>query len=135
MARRTHDDALGVTGAETIIGSGVTVHGELNSESDVLVDGHVEGNITTTGDIVVGVNAEIKATLTGTNIMVAGHLIGNIHASGETTIKETGRVDGDITSSGLSISSGGIFIGRSRMKTADVRATSVKDAEAGIKAP
>ena len=119
MARRTHDDALGVTGAETIIGSGVTVHGELVSESDVMVDGQVEGNISTSGDVTVGVNAEIKATITGAKVVVAGHLTGNIHSSGETTIKETGRVDGDITSIGLSIVSGGIFIGRSHMKTGE----------------
>jgi cytoskeletal protein CcmA (bactofilin family) len=135
MARKTHDDALGVTGAETIIGSGVTVHGELNSESDVMIDGHVDGNITTTGDITIGVNAEVTATLTGANIMIAGHLTGNIHASSEANIKETGRVDGDITSIGLSISSGGIFIGRSRMKTTEIRPASSKNPEPDIKGP
>jgi cytoskeletal protein CcmA (bactofilin family) len=39
MARKSHDDAFGAAGAETIIGSGVKVKGELNSESDIMIDG------------------------------------------------------------------------------------------------
>jgi len=115
MARRTHEDALGVVGAETIIGAGVIVHGELESQSDIMIDGQLEGNVTTSGDITIGVNARIKASIKGNNVTVAGQLKGNIEASGETSIRETGRVDGDITSAGLAISAGGQFSGRSRM--------------------
>ena len=115
MARRTHDDALGVTGAETIIGAGVVVHGDLKSESDVSVDGQLEGSISTTADVTIGVNATIKASIEGENITVAGHVTGNIRANGEATIRETGQVDGDITAAGIAINSGGIFVGRSRV--------------------
>ncbi len=115
MARRIHEDALGVTGAETIIGAGVIVHGDLKSESDVSIDGILDGTITTTGDVTIGVNAQIKATVEGDNVTVAGHLTGNIKATGTATIRETGQVDGDITAGGIAIMTGGIFIGRSRM--------------------
>jgi cytoskeletal protein CcmA (bactofilin family) len=114
MARKSHDDALGVTGAETIIGSGVSVAGELTSEADI--DGLLDGNITTTGDVTIGVNASIKAVVKGNNVIVAGHLTGNIFASGDTTIRETGQVVGDITSSSLAIVPGGIFVGRNHMQ-------------------
>jgi cytoskeletal protein CcmA (bactofilin family) len=115
MARRTHEDALGVIGAETIIGAGVVVRGNLESQSDIMVDGQLDGNITTTGDVTIGVNAKVKAEITGSNVTVAGLLKGNIHATGEAAIRETGQVDGDITAAGLAISSGGIFIGRSQL--------------------
>ena len=117
MARRTHDDALGVVGAETVIGAGVVVHGDLEGESDVMIDGQLDGNVTTTGDITIGVNAHVKATINGANVTVAGQLTGNIHATGEASIRETGQVNGDITAGGLAISSGGIFVGRSRLIT------------------
>lgn len=116
MARRSHDDALGVAGAETVIGTGVTVKGELVSESDIIVDGTLNGNITTQGDVTLGVNAIVTATVRGANVTVAGRLIGNIEASGDTTIRETGQVEGDISSAGLSISQGGVFVGRNVMK-------------------
>jgi cytoskeletal protein CcmA (bactofilin family) len=115
MARKTHDDAFGATGAETIIGAGVTVQGELTSDSDITIDGKLDGNITTNGDVIIGVNARIKATIRATNVTITGHLTGDIHATGEASIRETGQVEGNITAGGIAISSGGIFIGRSQM--------------------
>jgi len=111
MARR--DDVLGVTGADTVIGAGVVVHGTLTSDGDVVVDGTFDGDIKTTGDVTLGVNARVKATVHGLNITVAGELHGNIVAEGETTIRETGHVTGDITAAGLAIVSGGMFSGHS----------------------
>lgn len=116
MARRSHDDALGVAGAETIIGAGVIIHGELISEADVIIDGTLEGTITTQGNLIIGVNARIRANVTGQNVTVAGRLNGHIKAEGEALIRETGQVEGDITSAGLSIIPGGIFVGASHMQ-------------------
>ena len=116
MARRTHDDALGVAGAETVIGTGVTVHGNLTSESDIVIDGNLDGQIKTAGNVTLGINAVVKANVQAANVTIAGSLKGNINAEGETTILETGHVDGDIHSIGLAISSGGVFSGRSIME-------------------
>ena len=116
MVRRSHDDALGVVGAETVIGAGVSVKGEIFSESDIMIDGTVNGIISTSGDVIVGVNANIKANIKAGNVTIAGHVIGDVVASGEAMIRETGQVQGDITASGLAITSGGIFVGRSHMQ-------------------
>lgn len=112
MARRTHEDALGVTGAETVIGTGVTVHGNLESESDIVIDGTLDGQIKTTGNVTLGINAVVKADIQAANVTIAGSLKGNITAEGETAIRETGHVEGDIRCLGLAISSGGVFSGR-----------------------
>jgi cytoskeletal protein CcmA (bactofilin family) len=117
MARRSHDDALGVVGAETVIGAGVVVQGNLESESDVMIDGQLTGNVAATGDITIGVNAKIKGNLKGNNITIAGQLTGDIHALGEASIRETGQVKGDVSAANLAITSGGIFVGRSVMNT------------------
>jgi cytoskeletal protein CcmA (bactofilin family) len=117
MARRSHDDALGVAGAETIIGAGVTIHGELVSDADILIDGTLEGTIATQGNLVIGVNARIKASVKAANVVVAGRLTGNIESSSEVTIRETGQVEGDITTvTGLSIIPGGVFVGSNHMQ-------------------
>lgn len=115
MARKIHEDALGVAGAETVIGSGVKVVGDLASESDITIDGLLEGSVKTTGDVTIGINARIKGNIEGTNVTISGSLNGNVTASGEASIRETGHVQGDIRAGGLAISSGGIFAGRSIM--------------------
>jgi cytoskeletal protein CcmA (bactofilin family) len=116
MARRT--DALGVTGADTVIGPGVVVSGELHSEGDVFIDGIVTGDIKAVGDVTLGVNAVIVANITAHNVVIGGALTGNIHALGETSITESGQVRGDIDSVGLSISNGGQFEGRNKLVSA-----------------
>lgn len=115
MARRQHDDALGVAGAETIIGTGVQAKGDIVSESDIIVDGQITGSLTAAGDIAVGVNGRIKANIRATNVRVSGRVLGGVRASGTVSITETGQIEGDVTSSGLSIMPGGVFIGSSKM--------------------
>lgn len=115
MARKTHDDALGVTGAETVIGTGVTIKGNLISESDITIDGNLVGTVKTQGDVTIGVNAEIKGPVEALNITVAGTVHGDLRAEGTATIRETGHVQGDIQASGLAITAGGVFSGRSTM--------------------
>jgi cytoskeletal protein CcmA (bactofilin family) len=117
MPRRNQDDTLGVIGTETIIGAGVVVNGELTSDSDITIDGALDGDIKSGGDVTVGINARIKANIQAINVSVAGHLSGNITATGTARIAESGHVKGDITASSLAISSGGVFIGQSRMET------------------
>jgi cytoskeletal protein CcmA (bactofilin family) len=113
MARKAHEDALGVAGAETVIGTGVIVHGNLESESDIAIDGTLDGSVKTKGNVIVGVNANIKANIHATSIIIAGTVKGNVTSEGETSILETGHLVGDVDASGLAITSGGIFVGRS----------------------
>ena len=116
MARKTHSDALGVAGAETVIGTGVVVTGDLTSESDVIIDGTLIGSIKAGGNVTLGINAAVKANIKAINVTVGGSLKGNIAAEGEAEIRETGHVEGDIKASGLSIATGGTFSGRSIME-------------------
>lgn len=114
MARKLHDDALGVAGAATVIGAGVTVTGTLDAESDITIDGAMHGDITSLGNLTVGVNANLKSNIKAVEVVIGGNLTGNISASGQVTILATGSVRGNITSGGLAIEQGGIFIGASR---------------------
>lgn len=114
MAKK--DDILGVSSADTVIGSGVKVKGNLISEGDVVVDGLMSGNIKAGGNITLGVNAHVLGDVIGQNVRVAGTLNGNISASESTSITETGEVAGDIATTILNVESGALFIGTSKMK-------------------
>lgn len=114
MGRR--ENVFGVTSAETIIGAGVKVQGELTGEGDMIIDGLVHGTIQTMGDITIGANGRIVAPIKGGNITIHGEVEGPITAEGEVSIRETGRLTGDVTASGIAISTGGIFNGRSTIQ-------------------
>ncbi len=117
MAKKT--DSLSVSGSnETIIGTGVSAKGSLVSETDIIIDGNFSGDIKAGGNLSLGVNAVVKADISAENVLIAGHLKGDIVVVGETSIAESGRVHGNITTSLLSISSGAVFIGTSKMTEA-----------------
>lgn len=116
MARR--DDALGVSGADTVIGPGVSLEGSVASEGDIVIDGQLKGEVKAAGHVIVGVNAEIQAPVEAASLKVAGHLKGNVVAAGEVTITATGNLAGDVVASGLAIEPGGVFNGRSRIRSA-----------------
>ncbi len=118
MARR--DDVLGTSGAETIIGAGVKVGGNLESEGDIHIDGTYTGDIQANGDVVLGINAKMKGNVTARNVSVAGSLKGNIVAEGEAALRDSGHINGDITCISLNIEHGGVFVGRSKMQAAPV---------------
>ena len=118
MARRTHDDAFGAAGADTVIGTGVEVHGDLTSESDIIVDGILDGALKAGGNVTLGVNAVVKGNIEATNVTVSGQLHGNVIALDDLTIRETGQIKGDIKVGGLTVMSGAILIGKCIMQAA-----------------
>ncbi len=113
MARRP--DSYPAIGTETIVGSGVTLQGDLQSDGDIVIEGRVKGKVHTDGDLTIGINAEVFGPVSATNIKVAGRLEGPLAAEGELTIANSGQVLGYITCRILSIQSGGLLLGRSQM--------------------
>lgn len=114
MAKK--QDMFGVSGTDTVIGSSVKLKGNLSSETDITVDGTLDGNIKSGGHLTIGVNAHITGNLSGTTVSIAGRVDGNVVALDSAAVMETGQVHGDISCSHLEVRMGGIFIGTSKMK-------------------
>ena len=125
MAKKA--DVFNVSNIDTVIGSGVKLKGNLASEGDVAVDGTLMGNISSGGHVTIGVNGKINGRIQAVSAQIAGHVEGNVTAADHTSIMSTGFVRGDITTGGLEVMMGGIFIGESKMKPA--QATEIADVE------
>lgn len=114
MARAPH--LVAMVGSDTVIGTGVEVEGALGSAGDITIDGNVKGDVTAGGNITIGVNGEVKGSLSGINIVIAGHVTGNVVASGETHLTETCKLKGDITTQLIAIDAGANFLGTIKMQ-------------------
>jgi len=101
---------------DTLIGKEVVVEGLLKTEGDIQINGQFTGEIETSGDLIVGEHAKVKAEITGNNVYVAGEVEGNITAKEKLEILETGRINGNVTSQAMSIEPGGILKGSSEMQ-------------------
>ena len=77
-----------LTSSQNIIAQGTKILGDLNSEGDFRIDGSVEGNIKTSGKVVVGKSGSIKGTLQGTDAYFEGKFSGKLTLSGILTLKD-----------------------------------------------
>ncbi len=99
---------------ETVIGPNAHFRGDIMSEGGVRVDGIFEGNIETTGNLVIGESAKVIANIDANNVSISGAVKGDI-AGNRVEILETGRVWGDMTVNSLLLNEGAYLRGQTTM--------------------
>jgi cytoskeletal protein CcmA (bactofilin family) len=98
-----------ITSSQNIIAQGTKINGDFNSEGDFRIDGTIEGNIKTTGKVVVGKSGFIKGTLQGTDAHFDGKFSGKLSLSGTLTLKSTAHIDGEVVVGKLAVEPGATF--------------------------
>jgi cytoskeletal protein CcmA (bactofilin family) len=104
---------------ETVITQGVNVKGNLNIEHDIWIDGSVEGNITSKGNVTLGQNGYVRGKVNARNLAIGGQVLGNVRLEDKLAIFAGGRLLGDAQTKLIAIAEGGIFNGQLSMPDAD----------------
>ncbi|WP_445735881.1 bactofilin family protein [Mariniflexile sp.] len=91
------------------VAQGTKIVGDFNSESDFRIDGTIEGNIKTTGKIVVGKSGFVKGNLQGTDAYFEGKFSGKLSLSGTLTLKKDAHIEGEVVVGKLSVEPGANF--------------------------
>ena len=99
---------------ETVFGPNCSIHGSVQSDGGIRIDGVFQGEIDTTGNVIVGESAKIIADIRASNVSVAGAVKGNI-VGNRVEILETGRVWGDLTVNSLLLNEGAYLRGQTMM--------------------
>lgn len=102
---------------DTIIGKGTQFTGDITTAGILQIQGNMEGNITSSSDVIVTESSTIKGDITGINMVITGTQIGNTDLQGRLEIGSSGKVSGDIHVCSLVIEEGGILEGRCEMRT------------------
>jgi cytoskeletal protein CcmA (bactofilin family) len=100
-----------------VLSSDVEIKGTVKFNNDLVVDGKIEGEITSDGNLTVGENARLRAEIKTGTVVVYGKVHGNITAAERVELKASGEVVGDIKTKTLSIEAGAIFVGKSTVGT------------------
>jgi len=100
---------------ETIIGPSVKVKGNFNGQGNIIVEGIVEGNLKTSGNILIGNKSVITANVNAKEARVGGQINGNIKIKGYLEITASAKIFGDIECSSLSVEQGAILNGKCTM--------------------
>lgn len=109
MFKKLLNDVTSSAAAEsidTVLGTGTHFKGVLSFEGSVRIDGKFDGEISTSGTLVVGEGAMVKANVRVGRALVAGQIQGNITATESLEVQPTGRIQGDIQTPELQLARG-----------------------------
>src|SRR5262245_19792765 len=99
----------------TVIGSNITVDGEITGDDTLLVQGTVKGKISL-DQVIVEADGLIEAELEVRHVEISGQLTGNVVATERVDIRPEGRVTGDLRSPRIQIAEGARFKGHIDME-------------------
>jgi len=100
------------TQATSVIGSSITVKGDVTGDENLIIEGHVDGVVQLpANDLTVGTSGSVTANLTAKTIRIDGKVDGNIEGTELVTVSRTGKVKGDITAPRVTLEDGAQFKG------------------------
>ena len=97
------------------LSSDVEIKGSIKFQNDLFIDGKVEGEITSPGNLTLGEHAEIHGEIKTKSIVVQGNAQANITVEDRCELKAGATLSGDLKSARLIIEDGATFIGKSEV--------------------
>ncbi|MBK1833716.1 bactofilin family protein [Roseibacillus ishigakijimensis] len=97
------------------LSSDVEIKGTIRFQDELLVDGKVEGEISSTGTLAIQENARIRAEVKVGSVVIQGKVHGNITATQTVELRAGSEVVGDIKAAILTMEAGAIFVGKSEV--------------------
>ncbi len=99
----------------TVFGKDTEFNGDLTFKKSLQINGSFNGEINSSGFLVIGEGAEVKANIKAKTVILKGTVHGNIEAVSNLEIDVKGKLFGNIRTSKLKIADGVVFEGKCEM--------------------
>jgi cytoskeletal protein CcmA (bactofilin family) len=96
----------------TVLGADAIFKGQLQFEKGVRLLGQFEGEISSSGELLVAEGAALNGDVKVGNIRVEGQLKGNVDAKTKVHLTSSARLEGDLQAQRLEVAEGAVLIGR-----------------------
>lgn len=103
-----HSDDISIN---TIIGNGSTVTGNMHVNGFIRIDGDIDGDLETDGNVIIGEKGRMRGNLTAKSAIIGGIVLGNISAKEGVKLMSSSAVIGDIITRRVQIEDKVIFHG------------------------
>jgi len=100
----------------SILGPTLKFKGELASQEDLVIHGHVEGTIGPAPKVTIGPEAVIKAGVTADVIVIEGSVDGDLKAHGSITVRARANVRGNLEAPAINVAEGATLNGSIKME-------------------
>jgi len=108
-SKGTHQSGYG--SAPNRISSGVSITGEVKFSSELVIDGAVEGNITSNGKLTIGTHATVVGDIRAGFVTIQGAVEGKVLAAERCALQAGASLHGDIESPRLAMDENASFVG------------------------
>jgi len=100
------------TERQAVLGPSITIKGSLSGEEDLLIEGHVEGEISFKQHAVtIGKRGRVDADLYCKSIFVEGEVHGNLYGEDLVVVRKSANVKGNAVAPRVSLEDGSQFLG------------------------
>ncbi len=125
MAKNTNDNAqAGLEGVISIIGPGMRVVGDCETEGTLRIEGSVEGTVRAGKAVVVGKDGVVNGDIATQDAVVGGRVTGSILAESRLELQATCVVEGQVQARRIKLDEGGKVNGT--LQVGDVSASEMK---------
>ena len=93
------------------VSSGVSIKGEVIFGSELVIDGEVEGNITSNGRLTIGTHATVVGDIQVGHVTIQGSVEGNVLAAERCSLEAGATLHGDVESPRLAVDENASFVG------------------------
>jgi len=131
MARNSSDNNVGEFNK---IVAGTKIHGEVETQGDIRIDGSIVGTMNIQGKLVLGPKGTIEGEIKCKNAEIMGSIKGEIMVSELLSLKASAKIKGDIITNKISIEPGAVLTGTINMDN-DPSSHKMSQANAQEKAP
>lgn len=100
---------------KNILTNDVQVTGTLQFASELIFDGHLDGEIISEGVLTLGKNAHVKGEVKTKSVTVHGTVEGNISVTERCELKSSSQLTGDLRATRIIIEEGATFVGKSEV--------------------
>ena len=97
------------------VSSGVSIKGDVKFGSELVVDGEIEGNIISTGKLIVGTHAMVVGDIQAGFVTIHGSVEGNVLATERCALEAGANLHGDVESPRLAVDENASLVGSARI--------------------
>ena len=116
MGRDRTTQASGQDSVISIIGPGMRVIGDCETEGSIRIEGEVRGAVRAGKAVVIGRDGLVQGDVHTQDAVVSGTILGSVIAVSRLELQATSRIDGDIQARRLQLEEGAVLNGSVQMK-------------------
>ena len=113
--KESADNPTAGSGGLNLIGRGTVITGNINSVSNLRIEGEIQGNINCQDTITIAATGVVKGDVAAKTVILGGKITGNLDIREKIVIESKGVINGEIRTRRLIVEEGAIFDGKCMM--------------------